>query len=348
MPVTGARLAEIDRLHAHSRSIATLIGSRPLHLRTVTTRHPRTRSPHLRFVIETAGAAKLASMRRTIATLFGGRGRLAPGVTWRNRMLTEGRRALPGLLTNQAIDVRHLYPGADPADQRFKLANFAVLTIPVDPLAVKQLLHGGTGSLYDLAYTIKDAGHYVRVDPEIPSKGWRLLTPPPAPGTSPSPSPPSTTPGGPRIVPLSSPGTGSTGSNDHAWNLRAIHMPNTGDPLNNGGSGIRVGQVDTGTSTHPELTDVYAPAAQRGCTIDGETDTDDPLPDPGIDQPGHGTATASVLASRGGFMAQEPLAGELGTLGTTNPANDSVTGVATDCTVVPVRSVRLSSPTSRT
>src|SRR3954453_2297634 len=309
----------------------------------------RKRGPSMRFVIETPRAADLASVRRVVGRILGSDGNLPAGVSWANRRLTAPSALRAGLTAGAAFDVRFLFRGADPTDQRFKLANFVVLTIPVDPLSVKRLFHGGTGALYALPYTIRDAGKYVRVDPEVPSKGWRTVRtpePPPRPNLpGQPPTSPSGTLGPPHLVAMSSssssPGGGDVPTtNDHAWNLRAIHMP----AKNNGGKGIRVGQVDTGTHEHPELEGVYVPVNERGCTIDGETDSADPLPNPGIDQPGHGTATASVLASRGGFTDFDD--SQPDNIGTTDPSggtdgpNEAVTGVANQVTVVPVRSVR--------
>jgi hypothetical protein len=326
---------------------AAKIGRAPL-VFTGGLRYPRgTRSPHTRFVIETKSAADLVAIRRVVAQVLGGSGNIAPGVSWTNRRLIVPSAGAAALHVNATFDVRFMFPGADPRDQRFKLANFVVLTLPIDPLSAKRQLGGRTGSLYGLAYAIRDAGNFVRVDPEIPSKGWRsvrvptpaqLPTPgPPGPGI---PGPGTLGSGAPHLITLYS-GSQNSAPADHAWNLRLIGMPDSNTVLNNGGAGIRVGQVDSGTHAHPECDGIYAPLAQHGCTIDGENDPADPLPDPGINQPGHGIATASVLASRGRFTAIGA-----SNLGTTNPSggdappNNEVTGVATQCTVVPVRSVR--------
>jgi hypothetical protein len=236
-----------------------------------------------------------------------------------------------------------MFPGADPQDQRFKLANFVVLTLPIDPLTAKKSLGGGTGSLYDIAYAIKDEGKFVRVDPEIPAKSWKR-------GTVPVPAQP-----GAPDAPVSGVGEGnlvafSLGSSpqapiDHAWNHRKISMPASGTALDNGGAGIRIGQVDSGTRDHPECAGIYAPVAQHGSTIDGDADPEDPLSDAQGDQPGHGIATASVLASRGGVAPFNVGGGVPLGIGTTSPAgaaassNHEVTGIANQCTVVPVRAV---------
>jgi len=120
---------------------------------------------------------------------------------------------------------------------------------------------------------------------------------------------------------------------DHAWNLRAINL----SIQNNGGAGITVGHIDTGTRQHPESEGVYVSATTRHFSvIDGSNIATDPLDGT---NPAHGLATASVLASRGGFTAP-PVSG----IGTTAPAstpgiNHEVTGVASQCAILPVRAV---------
>src|SRR5690349_17497016 len=198
MPLTPALAAEVAALTSRTRNAAAAIGAVRVHLPLAGTSVQRRRGPNMRFVIETDGAADLASVRRTVARVLGGAGSLAGGVSWTNRRLTLPTAGGLNLTAGSTFDVRFLFPGADPADQRFKLANFVVLTIPMDPLAVKKLLHGGTGSLYDLTYTIRDAGNYVRVDPEIPAKGWEIKSEPlpsPTPGVPGQPPPPPPAPG---------------------------------------------------------------------------------------------------------------------------------------------------------
>ncbi len=303
-------------------------------------RHPRgTRRPNLRFVVETKGAARVADVRKVVGRVLGSSGVLAAGVLWTGRRITVSAGVRQRLRVSSTFDVRFMFPGADPTDQRFKLANFVVVTLPIDPLEAKKKLGGRTGSLYDLAYAIKDAGNYVRVDPEIPAKPWtRSNVPIPPPGL------PEGGPGGGTLVTFSL-GASLQAPIDHAWNHRKINMPATGTPLNNGGAGIRVGQVDSGTRDHPECAGIYAPVAQRGSTIDGDDNPEDPLSDTPGDQPGHGVATASVLASRGSVTPFNVGGGAPLGIGTTNaaggstPPNHEVTGIANQCTVVPVRAV---------
>jgi thermitase len=342
MPLTAKQLTAIK----HAKTKVTTAASRLADLRPLLSdkkRNPRgTRRPNLRFVIETRGAADLANVRRVVGRVMGSSGVLAPGASWRGGRLTVSSGVRQSLTVKSTFDVRFMFPGADPTDQRFKLANFVVVTLPIDPLEAKKKLGGRTGSLFDLAYIIKDAGNYVRVDPEIPARPWlRSNVPIPPPAAS---APPGEGPGGGNLVVFSL-GASPQAPIDHAWNHRKINMPPTGAPLNNGGAGIRIGQVDSGTRNHPECAGIYAPVAQRRSTIDGDDDPEDPLSDAPGDQPGHGIATASVLASRGGVVpfrvgGGDPLGiGTTGPGGGTAPPNHEVTGIANQCTVVPVRAV---------
>ena len=342
MRLTAKQLTAIkDAKTRVTTAASALAGLRPLLYDKK--RHPRgTRRPNLRFVIETKGAANLADVRRVVGRVLGSSGVLSSGISWIGRRLTVSAGAGQALSVRSAFDVRFMFPGADPSDQRFKLANFVVVTLPVDPLEAKKKLGGRTGSLYDLAYAIKDAGNYVRVDPEIPAKPWmrsNVPIPPPPPSV-----PPGQGPGGGNLVTFSL-GASPLAPIDHAWNHRKINMPAPGTALNNGGAGIRVGQVDTGARDHPECAGIYAPIAQRGSTIDGDDDPEDPLSDSPGDQPGHGIATASVLASRGGVTPFNVGGGAPLGIGTTRPdggsapPNHEVTGIANQCTVVPVRAV---------
>lgn len=272
---------------------------------------PRSRKYLARFVIQTKGAAKISDVTRAIQKALGGTG--STPVTG----MSQGRFPLPPGTRQplaSAFDLRPLFPGADPNDRRFKLADFLVLTLPVTSVELKRQLSGRNSALFELSYQLKSAGNFVRVDPEIANKDWKVeynslqpASPPAGPIT------------GPAIRPLLYSNPFNQVPSDHVWNLRKINLPLT----NNGGTGIVVGQVDTGTHPHPELSSVYISDISRHFSvIDGSNVATDPLT--GMN-PGHGVSTASVLASRGAFTSQEVTTG--------------VTGVATDCKILPVRGV---------
>ena len=189
MRLTAKQLTAIKAAKTRVTTAASaLAGLRPLPSEQEATSRAEPGAPNLRFVIETKGPAKLADVRRVVGRVLGSSGVLSSGVSWIGRRLTVSAGARQALRVSSAFDVRFMFPGADPSDQRFKLANFVVVTLPVDPLDAKKKLGGRTGSLYDLAYAIKDAGNYVRVDPEIPAKPWmrsNVPIPPPPPSVPP-------------------------------------------------------------------------------------------------------------------------------------------------------------------
>src|SRR5262245_18298135 len=110
------------------------------------------------------------------------------------------------------------------------------------------------------------------------------------------------------------------------WALKAIRAPEAWalTPPDGGladGAGVLVGHPDTGYTMHPEL----AQGAMLDLTRDrdvlaGDDDALDPLDDgfAGTGNPGHGTATSAVIASR---------------------APGSVTGVARRAVIVPIRTI---------
>lgn len=80
------------------------------------------------------------------------------------------------------------------------------------------------------------------------------------------------------------------------WALENIRVPQAWalSPLK--GKGIRVAQPDTGITDHPEIQDAQLRLADALNILEGGTDPTDPL-NASAANPGHGTATGSVLAS---------------------------------------------------
>lgn len=80
------------------------------------------------------------------------------------------------------------------------------------------------------------------------------------------------------------------------WAVRAVRAPEVwADGIT--GSGVLVAQPDSGVADHGELAGVLD-LARAANTLDGSSDPTDPLSS-SMANPGHGTATASVVASRG-------------------------------------------------
>jgi hypothetical protein len=132
-------------------------------------------------------------------------------------------------------------------------------------------------------------------------------------------------PGGAEVVDLQDPAVLAAnghpaGTEDPAWALDAMRVRTAWASSGSRGAGIVVAQPDTGITGHPELAGALDLARGRDL-VDDDADPTDPLTKRWwwMDNPSHGTATASVVASR-----------EL----------QSVTGSAPQATLVPLRSNR--------
>ena len=118
--------------------------------------------------------------------------------------------------------------------------------------------------------------------------------------------------------------------NDFEWSIKLCEIDKALElPLppggKHGGAGIVIGHPDTGYTTHPEIWDI-TPSRRRilpgkGYDFsDGDSDATDRLQEGFLRQPGHGTATSSVI------MSSKDPAGPSG-----------VTGVATKARLIPIR-----------
>ena len=119
---------------------------------------------------------------------------------------------------------------------------------------------------------------------------------------------------------------------DKGWSLKQINAKaawNT-EPKPEGrrfGEGIKICHPDTGWADHTDLDREGLDLGSDKDIIDDDETALDPLDYKG--SPGHGTATGSVLMSRGGVDAD----------GRTQPPGE-VTGVAPKAVVVPIRSIK--------
>ncbi|MBY3181844.1 S8 family serine peptidase [Rhizobium sp. 25PS6] len=96
---------------------------------------------------------------------------------------------------------------------------------------------------------------------------------------------------------------------DHQWSVKAVKAPQAWAMSPKKGEGVLVAQPDTGVASHPDL-DLEALRFDLAADIiGGDTDPTDPL-DPTFANPGHGTATGSVVISRvgGGMVGSAPAA----------------------------------------
>ena len=120
---------------------------------------------------------------------------------------------------------------------------------------------------------------------------------------------------------------------NRAWALEAMRVPAAWDySVQSGrpdrGAGALVAQPDTGVAEHVELQDTFD-RTRWFDVLEGDHDPTDPLDKGLIDNPGHGTATGSVVVSRGTVIPGPP--------GTGAPGR--ITGVAPKALLVPVRCI---------
>jgi thermitase len=100
-----------------------------------------------------------------------------------------------------------------------------------------------------------------------------------------------------------------------AWRLFGGRLP---------GDGVRVGHPDTGYTQHPELADPARVLVAEGFDFDDDDpDPHDDLDDELLDNPGHGTATGSVILSAVGSA--------------TGGAGPFVSGAAPHASLIPIR-----------
>ena len=124
---------------------------------------------------------------------------------------------------------------------------------------------------------------------------------------------------------------GSSENPDLAWALKKINAaaawnlnpPGAGRQF---GEGISICHPDTGWTPHDDLDALDLSRARN--VLNGTNDARDPHNSGFLLNPGHGTATGSVIGSRGGIAA---------TSGTTPPGK--ITGVAPLATIVPIRTI---------
>lgn len=115
-------------------------------------------------------------------------------------------------------------------------------------------------------------------------------------------------------------------ANDLAWALRVINADKT-QSEGHTGANVIIGHIDTGIADHTEVKNIDI---DNGFNLYGDTvGARDPLTaGRWFDNPGHGTATSSVIVSEGG----------VGTIDTTLPGR--ITGVAPDAQLLPIRAIK--------
>lgn len=167
---------------------------------------------------------------------------------------------------------------------------------------------------WDVAYRLREAARLLRVEPDVPQPIYE---------------PESMAARGACFLP------DDPAVRDRGWSGRLVRVREAWalPPQPGGarfGEGILVAHPDTGWTVHDDL-DRLELTLQRN-VMRNTADARDPLDYGG--NPGHGTATGSVIAS-GGELAEPPAQGEGGTV-----APGKVTGIAPRAKLIPIRAVR--------
>jgi subtilisin family serine protease len=198
----------------------------------------------------------------------------------------------------QTATVEPLFPGIDDEE----LSNMYLVITPA---------RNPDLSAWDAAYDFQAAGNYERVEPDQSDTLNKQTEHASATGAC--------------IF------DGNDSNPDHAWSLRNIKAEEAWQlvPAGNGkqfGEDIKICHPDTGWSEHDDMDSMDLSLAWN--VIENSANAQDPFNDGFMLNPGHGTATGSVIASRGGIAPGS---------GTTPPG--LITGVAPGADLVPIRTV---------
>jgi hypothetical protein len=218
-------------------------------------------------------------------------------------------RAAAEKIFKQVVSVDALFPETPADDDPYRLRYMYQLRV-ADPL--------GDELPWDLAYRLRETGNFIRVEPDTNdtildaqkrSASVACLN---APVLNCSQQP------RPRAC-------------DPSWSLREMNVDGARSlvPTPGGkalGEGVRICHPDSGWTNHVDLDKARIDTQASLNLIAGGSDARDPLGYRG--NPGHGTATGSVLISDGGIGATD---------GTTSPG--SVVGLAPKATLVPIRAL---------
>ena len=188
--------------------------------------------------------------------------------------LEAERARLTKLLASAAFSLTRLED-----DPELALAKSLILQFP----GVSRTL--SDRALYDIGQMLADRLGLVSCEPDIGARVFFEPDPRSQPITSPESS----------IVGLWCSSTASPPA-DRQWALDVIRAPKAWAISPARGAGVLVGQPDTGIATHSELESGLFELAKARNILEGGAPTD-PLA-PGMSNPGHGTATASAVASR--------------------------------------------------
>lgn len=207
--------------------------------------------------------------------------------------------------------VSYLFPQPRTKDlSRFFVTRGQVPSSPAYPLSALG---------YDMSRGLADRLG-AQVEPDLPSSAYRQDGPPGAGGQ------PAAAVADELLEASSGLAAAGASASDKRWSVKNVTAtqawklkPPPGGAAR--GAGIRIGHIDTGYTEHPEIFPAALDLAIDRDVLDGDDDAKDPLikrwwfP---LDNPGHGTGTGGVIASR---------------------SSGQVVGTAPEATLVPIRSI---------
>jgi len=209
----------------------------------------------------------------------------------------------------KVVSIEPLFPEAPADDDPYRLRSIYRLRVADTP---------GEERPWDIAYRLREAGNFVQVEPDTDDTILEAQKRSAAVACMAAPVLDCSTQPRPRAC-------------DASWSLREMNVdgaralvpPAGGKAL---GEGVRICHPDSGWTDHVDLDAARIDPSATLNLMDGGSDAHDPLGYHG--NPGHGTATGSVLISDGGIGA---------TSGTTGPG--VVVGLAPKATLVPIRAL---------
>ena len=243
--------------------------------------------------------------------------------TWDVRNLNKYKSDLIGRLQlKAATSLAPMFQNAPPIDDliniygykpRYDLRNFYTFILSTDEEILKRYEDpfGFAAGFWDKLYQSREL-KMISIEPDLPLSGYptaSALSSSNCPDKNNSPS-------------------------DRAWHIRNMKVPEAWNFSK--GSGEKIGHPDTGYSDHIDLDDYALKKDKKNNFIEKDKLPIDPLRDPSIStNPGHGTATGSVIISRGDVTDSPPKNSEGGTTG-----KGKITGVAPKADLVPYRAIR--------
>lgn len=229
--------------------------------------------------------------------------------------IDEMRAQISNLLGRE-ISLEPMFPNAEDftGERIYNTGNFLLLTI------YEGVYEAVDKQIFDLAYYLREELDLRSAEPDIPFKRYDIDQLKSGSGCR-------------------EPDNGEPF--DYAWSLRNMDIPSAWSliPSNIGkikGSGVRIGHPDTGYSDHIDLDKNRLDLTSGYDFVSNKSDPKDPLDYHGkLMNPGHGTATGSVMVSSGS-VSTAPTGSTRG--GTTPPGK--VTGVAPEAILIPYRAIK--------